>query len=91
MLRSYRKPLILATPKIGLKHPMAVSSLNDFAPGSKFQPILVDTLNDQKSDLVLLCSGKIYFDIMSNLKESDRNIRVIRVEELAPFPSHLIE
>lgn len=91
MLRSYRKPLILAAPKVGLKHPMAFSSLKDFAPGKKFQPIIVDHFNSPESDLVILCSGKVYFDIVSNLKETSRNIRVIRVEELAPFPSAHIE
>ena len=88
MLRSYRKPLIMATPKIGLKHPLAISSLKDFAPGSRFQPILVDKMNDAKSDLVVLCSGKVYFDIMNQLKDTKRNVRVIRVEEIAPFPSN---
>jgi 2-oxoglutarate dehydrogenase complex dehydrogenase (E1) component-like enzyme len=81
----------MATPKIGLKHPLATSKMDDFAPGKRFQPILVDKLNDAKSDLVVLCSGKVYFDIMSNLKDTSRNIRVIRVEEIAPFPSHQIE
>ena len=91
MLRSYRKPLVLATPKIGLKHPNAVSSMQDFAPGKKFQPILVDNFNEGESELVILCSGKVYYDISPLLKESSRAVKLIRVEELAPFPSHLIE
>jgi len=92
MLRDFRKPLILATPKIGLKHPEAVSTLEEMDRGTRFQPIISVGFGDpnKKADTVVLCSGKIYFDIQAALKkeELNRNILVIRVEELAPFPAY---
>jgi 2-oxoglutarate dehydrogenase complex dehydrogenase (E1) component-like enzyme len=65
MLRNYRKPLILAAPKIGLKHPKAVSSIKEFLPETTFKPIYVNTFGTGKHyKKVLICSGKVYFDIM---------------------------
>jgi len=91
MLRDFRKPLVLAAPKVGLKHPAAVSKLADMAPGTRFSPIIVNSYNeiDEPAAEVVLCSGKIFFDINNYLKEnpSEKAIKVIRVEELAPFPS----
>ena len=63
MLRNYRKPLVLAAPKIGLKHPKAVSKLEDISKGSTFKPIYVNEFGSGESKRVILCSGKIYFDI----------------------------
>ena len=71
MLRNYRKPLVLASPKIGLKHPRAVSSLKEFAPGTTFQPIFSNTFGNGKHvTKVIFCSGKIYFDIMQKFENS---------------------
>ena len=96
MLRNYRKPLILAAPKIGLKHPKAVSPIKDFAPGTSFQPIFSNTFGQAKHvTKVVVCSGKIYFDIMNKFETNnlpvDQKVLVIRLEELAPFPARLIE
>ena len=92
MLRNFRKPLIIAAPKIGLKHPMAVSPIQDMGHGKSFQPIIVNSFGKGGPvEEVVICSGKIYFDISAKLADSQRNVKVIRVEELAPFPSALIE
>jgi 2-oxoglutarate dehydrogenase complex dehydrogenase (E1) component-like enzyme len=68
MLRNYRKPLILASPKIGLKHPLAVSKISEFLPGTSFHPIFSNKygkVNDVKK--VVICSGKVFFDIQQKL------------------------
>lgn len=96
MLRNYRKPLILATPKIGLKHPAAVSSISAFLPGTTFNPIYANTFGEGKTvKKVVVCSGKVYFDIMEKVKQSplpkDHKLLIIRLEELAPFPVKQIE
>jgi 2-oxoglutarate dehydrogenase complex dehydrogenase (E1) component-like enzyme len=71
MLRNYRKPLVLATPKIGLKHPQAVSSLKEFQPGTTFQPIYSNIFGSNGASeitKVIVCSGKVYFDIAQRLE-----------------------
>jgi probable 2-oxoglutarate dehydrogenase E1 component DHKTD1 len=96
MLRNYRKPLILAAPKIGLKHPRAVSSIKEFAPGTTFKPTYSNTFGSGKHfKKVIICSGKVYFDIVQKfesqpLPENHKTL-VIRLEELAPFPVKQVE
>lgn len=65
MLRDYRKPLIVAAPKIGLKHPKAVSDFDDFDTGSKFHPVIVQDYGSPQygNQKVVLCSGKVAFDL----------------------------
>lgn len=63
MHRNFRKPLILAAPKIGLKHPRAVSSIDDMASGTQFQPIICESYGQGEIKKVILCSGKVGFDI----------------------------
>jgi len=92
MLRDFRKPVVLAAPKIGLKHPKAVSSIDELGEGSKFEPILVSDFGDKSIDTVFFCSGKIGFDIEDRLSKADLNkgVKLIKIEELAPFPVHHI-
>jgi len=63
MLRNFRKPLVLAAPKVGLKHPRAVSTLEDLSVGTSFSPVLVNNFGSSKTEKVVACSGKIFFDI----------------------------
>ena len=86
VLRPYRKPLIVMSPKSLLRHPAAASDLADFYTG-KFQPVIPDTLADPaKVNRVLLCSGKIYFDLDAARKENNlENVAIIRIEQLAPL------
>ncbi len=87
MLRPMRKPLVAITPKSLLRHKDAVSSLNDFAEGG-FQPIIPDEQqNFDAIDRVILCSGKVYYELASLRQEQGKNnVAIIRMEQLYPFP-----
>eukprot|EP00761_Pharyngomonas_kirbyi_P013892 gb/GECH01013921.1/.p1 GENE.gb/GECH01013921.1/~~gb/GECH01013921.1/.p1 ORF type:complete len:928 (+),score=206.49 gb/GECH01013921.1/:1-2784(+) len=95
MHRSFRKPLIVMSPKAILKHSSAVSSLNEMAPGTKFQPVLSDSIAEQQPDAiekVAFMSGKLYYDLAKEReKRGINNVALIRLEELSPFPYHQIE
>ena len=67
MMRNYRKPLIVAAPKIGLKHPKAVSDLADFKSGSVFHPVIVQDYGSSQPTKVIVCSGKVAFDLDQHL------------------------
>lgn len=83
----------MATPKIGLKHPKAVSKFEDMGKGTVFKPIYHDQFGSGNTKKVVFCSGKVFFDIQEKLANSKlgHKVSVIRVEELAPFPVKLIE
>jgi 2-oxoglutarate dehydrogenase E1 component len=86
VLRPWRKPLIVMTPKSLLRHPKVVSPLSDLADGT-FQRILPDT-DPQRSNVkrVLLCSGKIYYDLEKYREQNSRtDIAILRVEQLYPL------
>ena len=88
MLRPVRKPLIVMTPKSLLRHKLAVSSLDELANGS-FQLVIGEhrELQAKKVKRVVLCSGKVYYDL---LEEADKrnltDVAIVRVEQLYPFP-----
>ncbi len=88
MLRRYRKPLIVMTPKSLLRHKMSVSSLNQLTEG-RFHTIIPDQ-NDLPADKVrrvVFCSGKVYFDLLEATQVHDiDNVALIRIEQLYPFP-----
>jgi len=83
-----RKPLIVMTPKSLLRHRLAVSSLEDLSQG-EFQPVIpeIDTLDPARVERVVLCSGKVYYDLLEKRrKESIDHVAIIRIERLYPFP-----
>jgi 2-oxoglutarate dehydrogenase E1 component len=91
-LTSKRKPLVVFTPKSLLRHKLCVSSVADFTTGT-FQPVLLDDgingapLNPADVTRVLLCSGKVYYDLL--VARADRglaNTAIVRVEQLYPLP-----
>jgi 2-oxoglutarate dehydrogenase E1 component len=83
---SFRRPLVLMTPKSLLRHPKVVSPLMDLAGGG-FQEVLDDSCEPGKVERVLLCSGKIYYDLLDQRQQSGRDdTALIRVEQLYPFP-----
>ena len=88
MIRLFRKPLIVATPKSLLRHKEAVSDLSELAKGS-FQPIIgeVDgTIEPKKVKRVIVCSGRVYYDLMAHRREAKANdVAIIRIEQLYPF------
>ncbi len=97
--RTFRKPLILVTPKSLLRHKLAVSTADDFTTGSSFHRVLWDDAQKGNSDTklvaddkikrVVMCSGKVYFDL---LEERDArgidDIYLMRIEQYYPFPAH---
>ncbi|MDA7951427.1 MAG: 2-oxoglutarate dehydrogenase E1 component [Pirellulaceae bacterium] len=86
--RKWRKPLVIMTPKSLLRHPKVVSPLESFATGN-FQRVLPDEreLGDGSGKRVLMCTGKIYYDLCQAREEQGRNdIEIIRVEQLYPLP-----
>ncbi len=91
MKRDFRKPLILMTPKSLLRHKAAVSPLEDFIAG-RFHEVLDDAIADPaRVRRVLLCSGKVYYDLRERQGTVGANdVAVIRVEQLAPFPEEML-
>ncbi|HBV12025.1 MAG TPA: 2-oxoglutarate dehydrogenase E1 component, partial [Brevundimonas sp.] len=97
--RSFRKPLILMTPKSLLRHKKAVSSLADMAEGSSFHRVLRDdaqlrpdvagvTLRaDKDIRKVIVCSGKVYYDLLDAREKAGRDdIYILRLEQFYPWP-----
>ncbi|WP_375460471.1 2-oxoglutarate dehydrogenase E1 component [uncultured Enterovirga sp.] len=89
--REFRKPLILMTPKSLLRHKRCVSSLADLADGSTFHRVLWDEgknlVSDDKIRRVILCTGKVYYDIFDELeRQGIDDVYLMRVEQLYPFP-----
>ncbi|CUJ03261.1 2-oxoglutarate dehydrogenase E1 component [Cognatishimia activa] len=96
--RSFRKPLILMTPKSLLRHKLAVSKTEEFTTGSSFHRVLWDDAQQGNSDTklvadnkikrVVMCSGKVYYDL---LEERDRrgidDVYLLRIEQYYPFPA----
>jgi 2-oxoglutarate dehydrogenase E1 component len=86
MKRNYRKPLVVFTPKSLLRHPKAISSINELATG-EFQEVIDDTVNPKGVKKVVFCTGKFYYDLLEEREVSDRNdIALVRIEQL--FPLH---
>lgn len=88
MIRDYRKPLIVMTPKSLLRHKLAVSPLSELTEG-KFYPVLpeVDKLKAAQVTRVVLCCGKVYYDLLQKRRDEKLNhVAIIRIEQLYPFP-----
>jgi 2-oxoglutarate dehydrogenase E1 component len=93
MLQSFRKPLIVMTPKSLLRHEMSVSSLDDLARGS-FARVIdeTDELPPALVRRIVFCSGKVYFDLLkARRKDAIRDVALVRIEQLYPFPSEEYE
>ncbi|MBE0655581.1 MAG: 2-oxoglutarate dehydrogenase E1 component [Bacteroidales bacterium] len=90
--RDFRVPIVVFTPKSLLRHPKCISSLDDLAEGH-FQPVIDDDHVDKDEvRRVVFCSGKIYYDLLARKMELDaRDIALVRIEQLHPFPHKQIE
>jgi len=89
MLRPFRKPLVIMTPKSLLRHPMARSSADEFTAASHFKRILSDRMDiaDTKVRRLVLCSGKVAYDLMEAREEAGlEDVSIVRLEQLYPFP-----
>ena len=87
-IRPLRKPLVVMSPKSLLRHKEAVSTVEDLAEG-QFYNVLdeTDDLEKSKVNRIIMCSGKVYYDLRAARRERDiDNIAVIRIEQLYPFP-----
>jgi len=89
--RDFRKPLVIMTPKSLLRHKRAVSKLEEFGPGTSFNRVLPDCgdlVAPAKVKRVVLCTGKVYYDLLAAREEANiANIALVRMEQLYPFPS----
>jgi len=103
MHRLFRKPLILMTPKSLLRNRRCISFLEDMGPGSSFHRVFRDQaecvpgattvklLPDEQIGRVILCTGKVYFDLMDEREKRDENrVQMLRLEQLYPFPDKVL-
>ncbi len=89
MLRSFRKPLVIMTPKSLLRHPLAKSPREEFQGDWQFKRIKSDLteIADEKIKRLVLCSGKVYYDLYEKREEEGlKDVSIVRIEQLYPFP-----
>ncbi len=89
IIRKTRKPLIVMTPKSLLRHKLAVNTLDDICTG-KFKNVIdeIDDVDKEKIKRIIMCSGKVFYDLLIQRRESSlKNVVIIRIEELYPFPA----
>lgn len=89
---AFRKPLVVMSPKSIFRHPKVVSKMDEFTKG-KFQEVIGDSYADKaKVKKVLLCSGKVYFDLAERQeKDTRKDVAIIRLEQLHPMPTKQLE
>jgi 2-oxoglutarate dehydrogenase E1 component len=88
VIRPLRKPLIAFTPKSLLRHKLAISTLEDLANGT-FQPVMaeIDPVEAERVSRVVLCSGKVYYDLLERRRDDHvEDVAIVRLEQLYPFP-----
>jgi 2-oxoglutarate dehydrogenase E1 component len=93
MLRSYRKPLIVMSPKSLLRHKLAVSTLEDLTTG-QFLPIIgeLDDINAKEVTRLIMCAGKVYYELLETRRIDDlKHVAIARIEQLYPFPDELFK
>jgi len=85
MRQSFRRPLIVFTPKGLLRHPLCRSRLDDFTSG-RFEEVLAADCDPKKVRRVLLCSGRIYYDLLERLEKTPQDdVALVRIEQLYPL------
>jgi 2-oxoglutarate dehydrogenase E1 component len=90
LVRPFRKPLVIMSPKSLLRHPEVVSKITDFHTGTRFQEVYDDArcADASKVKRVVLCTGKIYYDLLERQKADNRqDVALVRVEQLYPLPA----
>ncbi|MBL4742347.1 MAG: 2-oxoglutarate dehydrogenase E1 component [Idiomarina sp.] len=88
-LRPVRRPLIVMTPKSLLRHPLAVSEMDDLA-NTGFQNAIaeIDEMDPKKVKRVVMCAGKVYYDLLQERRKREQDdVAIIRIEQLYPFPA----
>jgi 2-oxoglutarate dehydrogenase E1 component len=92
-IRPTRIPLVALTPKSLLRHKLAVSTLEDLSEG-EFQAVIgeVDDIDPEWVDRLILCSGKVYYEILERRRTDEAdNVAIVRLEQLYPFPERILE
>ena len=91
MKRDFRKPLIVMTPKSVLRRKEAVSPVEEFASG-RFREVIDDPTNPERARRVVLCSGKVYYDLVAHREAANkaRDVAIIRLEQFYPWPDETI-
>lgn len=93
IIRNFRKPLVVFSPKTMLRMSEATNSYEDFLPGTHFKNVIGDnTANPKDVKRIILCSGKHYYNL--NNERTTKNIQnaaIVRIESLCPFPVHDIQ
>jgi len=91
MITTFRKPLILFTPKSLLRHPKVISEIDELSL-SKFIPVISDSeIDPTKAKSLVFCTGKFYFDLVDYREKNNiKNVAVVRIEQLFPLPVKLI-
>ncbi len=90
--RPFRKPLIVMSPKSLLRHPDCISPLSEFETGHAFQEVYDDSAAGQGIRRVLLCTGKVYYDLLEYKRAHQRtDVAIVRLEQLYPFPAKQLE
>jgi len=94
VLRTFRKPLIVMSPKSLLRHKLAVSSLSELDANTSFVPVIDEIDTDVKANnvkKVIFCAGKVYYDLLEERREKKiKDIAIIRLEQLYPFEKGLV-
>jgi 2-oxoglutarate dehydrogenase E1 component len=91
LARPFRKPLVLMSPKSLLRHPLCVSSISEFEEGNRFHEVIDDATvgprSGNKIKRLLLCTGKIYYDLLAEKEASKKDdVAIVRIEQLYPLP-----
>jgi len=94
VLRNFRKPLMVMSPKSLLRHKLAVSDISEFDEGTSFVPVIDEIDKDVKASnvkKVVFCAGKVYYDLLAKRRESNiKDIAIVRLEQLYPFKDKII-
>lgn len=96
LARPFRKPLVVMSPKSLLRHPEVISDISEFETGKRFQEVIDDPLVGPKSGnkikRLLLCTGKVYYDLLERQRSENRkDIAIARLEQLYPLPISQLE
>ncbi len=93
VVRPMRRPLVVMSPKSLLRHPLAVSSMEEMSTG-EFHSVIgeVDEIDPSKVERVVFCSGKVYYELLDQRRKNEQNnIAIVRIEQLYPFPEESLK
>ncbi|OUR77597.1 2-oxoglutarate dehydrogenase E1 component [Colwellia psychrerythraea] len=93
VVRPMRRPLVVMSPKSLLRHPLAVSSLEEMSTGV-FHNVIgeIDELDSSEVERVVFCSGKVYYELLEQRRKNElNNIAIVRIEQLYPFPEQELQ